>query len=244
MDFWRRGIGNGQIAEGDNIVFDGLISPYAQLFPDNPLSNAIRWNQLYNFHGKITKEEYQAMDFYAGSDAALRVGSLNGETLVGLYSRYGYIGEGLVGVASTTYLRKKFPNFYSPDFFGARARVYGKVSRCPSQHKVVAQAISIKTGITFVTDVYKKLYYLQIQKIQLPSRSEEKVCTLLGSPWAVTESENDQFLVQYTYVSDPKERRASIENIVQSPNWNHARIFFDDIESPSDQLGFKRNFIL
>jgi hypothetical protein len=84
MDLWRRGLGENVVGDGDQIVFDGLISPYSQLFPGDPMENAVRWNQLYAFQGKINNEEFQAMEFFAGSDAALRIGSLNGETLVGL----------------------------------------------------------------------------------------------------------------------------------------------------------------
>src|ERR1700722_146405 len=98
MDLWRRGLHENVVGDGDQIVFDGLISPFSQLFPGDPMENAVRWNELYSFQGKISSEEYQAMEFFAGSDAALRIGSLNGETLVGLYARYGFVGEGLVGV--------------------------------------------------------------------------------------------------------------------------------------------------
>jgi hypothetical protein len=55
---------------------------------------------------RISKDEYQAMDFYAGADVALRLKSLNGETAVGLYRRFGYIGEGLIGIVSKKYIGK------------------------------------------------------------------------------------------------------------------------------------------
>src|ERR1700694_365646 len=53
MDLWRRGLREKIVTEGDKIVFDGLISPYSQLFPGDPMENATRYNQLYSFHGKI-----------------------------------------------------------------------------------------------------------------------------------------------------------------------------------------------
>jgi hypothetical protein len=68
MDFWRRGIQEHLIEEDDHVVLDGLISPYTQLFPGNPMRNGTRWNPLYEFKGRISKDEYQAMDFYAGAD--------------------------------------------------------------------------------------------------------------------------------------------------------------------------------
>jgi len=74
MDLWCRGIQACVIEEGDSVRFDGLISPYTQLFPGDPFTNAQRWNNLYQFTGKISNAEYQSMEFFAGSDAALRIG--------------------------------------------------------------------------------------------------------------------------------------------------------------------------
>ena len=93
FDLWQRGIHCLNITYEDTIAFDGLLSPYIQLFPRDPYDNAVRWNSLYSFEGKIDAKEFSNLEFYAGSDETIRTGSLNGETLVGLYSRYGYIGE-------------------------------------------------------------------------------------------------------------------------------------------------------
>src|ERR1700734_197344 len=71
MDFWQRGLRGGLVEENDDIIFDGLLSPYTQLFPGNPMRNGTRWSALYEFEGKIDKDQYQAMDFYAGADVAL-----------------------------------------------------------------------------------------------------------------------------------------------------------------------------
>jgi hypothetical protein len=38
MDLWQRGIQGGVIDEEDRVRFDGLISPYTQLFPGDPLA--------------------------------------------------------------------------------------------------------------------------------------------------------------------------------------------------------------
>ena len=243
MDFWKRGIINKQIQEGDNIIFDGLISPYFQLFPDNPYNNATRWNRLYNFEGKINKEQYQAMEFYAGSDAALRTGSLNGESLIGLYNRYGFIGEGIIGIASTSYLLKEIKDFFSPDFYGIRAKIYGKLSRCPAQHGFIAQTIARNSGIDLPISDYRNLYHIHIHKIKLPNNANDRICSLLGSPWAVTSVKNDQYLVQYGYVSDPIERKDCINHIMNSKTWHNACVFFDDIISPSHDLSFKYKYI-
>jgi hypothetical protein len=243
MDLWRRGFHEKQAAEGDKIIFDGLISPYSQLFPGDPMDNASRYNQLYSFHGKISNEEFQAMEFFAGSDAALRISSLNGETLVGLYSRYGFVGEGLVGVVPTKLLLRAIPDFFHPTYFGAHARIYGRIAKCPSQHGFVAQAIARKSGIELDISNYKNTYYLQINKIAVTQRADLKTCSLLGSAWAVTEKDADQYLIQYGYLSEPAERKACNERIIDSRAWKRAKVFYDDLTSPSKELSFRRTFL-
>ncbi len=86
FDFWQRGIHHQSIEKEDSLAFDGLISPFIQLFPRDPYKNAVRWNGLYDFEGKISSQEFSKLEFYAGSDETIRTGSLNGETLVGLYT--------------------------------------------------------------------------------------------------------------------------------------------------------------
>jgi hypothetical protein len=242
MDFWKRGIQERLVDVDDNIVFQGLISPYTQLFPGNPMRNGSRWNALYEFNGKIDKEQYQAMDFFAGADVALRLKNLNGETVVGLYQRYGYVGDGIVGVIPTKYLLEKIPDFFQPDFFGVHARVYGKVARCPSAHFTAAQQIAAKAGVTLDKGEYKSLYHMDIGKVVVARKASEQTCTLIGSPWAVTANKRDQYLVQYGYISEPSERRQCIEKIQSSRAWKDARVFFDDVSNPSDELSFKKTF--
>lgn len=74
FDLWNRGIMSNNIQIDDNILFDGLISPYIQLFPRNPYENGKRWNSLYSFEGKINAKEYSKLEFYAGSDDTVRTG--------------------------------------------------------------------------------------------------------------------------------------------------------------------------
>jgi hypothetical protein len=243
MDLWRRGLHENVVGDGDQIVFDGLISPYAQLFPGDPMENATRWNQLYQFEGKISTEEYQAIEFFAGSDAALRIGSLNGETLVGLYARYGFVGEGLVGVVPTKLLLRAIPDFFHPSFFGVRARVRGRLARCPAQHGFVAQGIARKSGIEIDISHYKNIPYLQINRVSPARRAQDRVTSLLGSAWAVTDKEAEQYLVQYGYMSEPAELRQCNARILDSRAWKKARVFYDEISSPSPDLSFRRAFI-
>lgn len=243
MDFWKRGIDDGGLTVGDTIVFDGLISPYTQLFPGDPMRNGTRWNRLYEFEGKISREQYQAMEFFAGSDVCLRLKSLNGETVVGLYHRYGYIGDGVLGVVSTKYLRNALSDFFQPSFFGARARIYGEVCRCPSAHYAAAKDIAIKAGVPLDISRYRNLHYLKVSKIRLATKEKEKVCTLLGSSWAVTENKRDQYLVQYGYMSEKAEQQRCLDKIFSEKAWSQARVFFDDVAGPSEDLSFGKTFI-
>lgn len=205
FDFWQRGIHHNSVQRGDTIVFDGLLSPYIQLFPRDPYSNAVRWNTLYDFEGKINSKEFSKLEFYAGSDETIRTGSLNGETLIGLYNRYGYIGEGVLGVISTSYLLKHLPDFFNVNFWGCRARITGTLSYCPAQHGFVAQGMFSKVGLHLSTDQYKEIPYIKINSIKLYSNERDKISSLLGSPWAATDRDEEPYLVQYGYFSESLE---------------------------------------
>lgn len=243
MDLWQRGIRMGKLTTGDAIYFDGLLSPYTQLFPGDPLENAVRWNVLYNFSGKIDKAKYQAMEFFAGSDAALRIGSLNGESIVGLYDRYGFVGEGIVGVLPTKLLLRSLPDFFHPSFFGERVLVSARLSRCPAQHGFVAQSIAASAGIDLDISKYKDLWYLQINGLHKFRSSIDRTASLLGSPWAVTSSPSEQYLVQYGYMNNERELANCIHHITKADVWEQARVFFDDIKAPSQSLSFKAHYL-
>jgi len=243
MDLWQRGIQAGRLHEDEHVRFDGLISPYTQLLPGDPLSNAQRWNNLYKFMGSISSAEYQSMEFFAGSDAALRVGSLNGETIVGLYSRYGFIGEGIVGVVPTILIRKTVPDFFTPDFIGVRAIVKGRLARCPSQHAYVVQAIAQRAGIKFPLEGYRNTWYLKVDTIKPFRDSDASTVSLLGSIWAATEIPEEQYIVQYGYLTNKAERTACVEHLKGEGAWPSARVYCDDIDCPSPDLSFKRAFL-
>ena len=243
FDFWQRGIHHNTIQRGDAISFDGLISPYVQLFPRDPYSNAVRWNSLYNFEGKISSQEFSKLEFYAGSDETIRTGSLNGETLVGLYNRYGYIGEGLLGVASTTQLLKVIPDFFASPFWGCRARISGTVAYCPAQHGFVAQGMFAKAGLELKTDNYKEIPYIKINSIKLYKKDCDRISSLLGSPWAATDKANEPYLVQYGYFSNNIELNNCNNRIMSSSSWDSVKVFYDTLTSPSPSLSFSHNFI-
>lgn len=244
MDLWLRGIHNRTLGEDSNLLFDGIISPYTQLFPGDPFKNAQRWNQLYSFEGKISKYEYQAMEFFAGSDAALRVGSFNGETLVGLYGRYGFIGEGIIGIVPTSLIKKKIPYFFESPFYGARALLKATLSKCPSQLGYVAETIALKSGIDLRTRSYGDLWYLKIKDIDLFNKDHNKTISLLGSSWAVTERKSQQYLTQYGHFSDPTELHNCVKNIQKSNAWKSAQVYYDDLSCPNPELSFKYKYML
>jgi hypothetical protein len=242
MDIWARGIHAGKLNEGDDVIVDGLISPYAQLFPGDPAANAKRWNSLHSFPGKITSTQYQALEFFAGSDAALRIGGINGETLVGIYNRYGFVGEGMVGVVPTKLLLKAVPDIFDADFVGVYARMSGQIARCPSQHAFVARSIAASANMALDISKYKHLPYVQINSIK-PYTSPSKVTSsLLGSVWVATRQPSQQYLNEYGYFNNAKERQECVARLYQSKAWDKAAVYFDDIACPSENLSFKKLF--
>lgn len=243
FDFWQRGIHHNTIQSEDSITFDGLISPYIQLFPRDPYQNAVRWNSLYNFKGRINSQEFSTLEFYAGSDETIRTGSLNGETLVGLYNRYGYIGEGVLGVVPTKLLIKTIADFFAVSFWGCRAKVSGTLSYCPAQHGYVAQGMFAQAGLHLDTDLYKEIPYIKINSIKLYNKERDKISSLLGSPWAATGKKREPYLVQYGYISNDIELRNCNETIMKSSSWDSVKVFYDTLTSPSPALSFSHNFI-
>lgn len=199
---------------------------------------------MYSFQGKIDAKEFSNLEFYAGSDETIRTGSLNGETLVGLYSRYGYIGEGILGVVSTSYLLKHIPEFFSEDFYGKHVKITATLSTCPAQHGFIAQGMFQKAGLTLNTDQYKEIPYLKINSITLYRKEKDNICSLLGSPWAATAQDNEPYLVQYGYISNKNELNSCINQIVTSPSWNKVKVYYDAIKAPSPSLSFTNQFIL
>lgn len=244
IDLWHRGLGNNTVQEGDTVHIDGIISPYTQLFPGNPFNNAKRWNKLYEFDGKISKLELQTLEFSCGSDSALRLKNFNGESVVGIYHRYGFIGEGIIGIVPTNLIRKKIPSFFEGSFCAQRAIISGKLVKCPSQHGFIVNGIALKAGMPLREIDYKTLYYLQVNSISLITRPSKNTFSLLGTTWAVTEAKASQYLVSYGYLNNPTEKNDCNNKITSSPFWKKAKVFYDDIESPSNNLSFAKNFIL
>lgn len=244
FDLWKRGIMSNQVDIEDTILFDGLISPYIQLFPRNPYENGKRWNSLYSFEGKINVQQYSKLEFYAGSDDAVRTGSLNGETLVGLYARYGYIGEGFLGVVSTSTLLKCFPDFFNINFYGARVIVKGKLRKCPTQHYFIAKKMFESMNVPLAQEEYKDVLYLEINKITPFTRSKDNTCSLLGSPWAATDRDKEPFIVQYGYISNPEEMNTCYDNMRSSKSWDYIQVFYDALRSPSKEVSFTNKFML
>lgn len=244
FDLWNRGIMANSIQVDDSLLFDGLISPYVQLFPRNPYENGKRWNTLYSFEGKISAQQYSKLEFYAGSDDTIRTGSLNGETLVGLYARYGYIGEGFLGVIPTNVLLKTFPDFFNINFFGARVIAKGYLKKCPTQHYFIAKKMFDSMNVPLEQSEYKDVMYLEISKIIPFNKPHDKTCSLLGSPWAATDNNKEPFIVQYGYISNPEEMNSCYDNMRASKSWDKIQVFYDTLRSPTKDVSFTNKFIL
>ncbi len=244
MDLWKRGILENTIEDNDNVRLDCLISPYTQLFPGNPYNNARKWKEINNFNGTINSQEYKALEFFCSSDPALRIGSLNGETLVGLFQRFGYVGDGIIGVAPTSLIKKKISQFFHPSFYGARARVSGKISRCPSQHGFIAQGISSRAGVPFNFESYKNLWFLKINSISLYTAKGQRSTSLLGSCWTVGTKKDREYNLEYGYISNETERMECLSNLKNAKYWNKTKVYFDDLEVPDASLSFKKNYIV
>jgi hypothetical protein len=243
MDVWMRGIQPKKLQEGDPVTIDGLISPYAQLFPGDPAHNTKRWNSLHSFTGRISSTEYQALEFFAGSDAALRIGSLNGESIVGIYNRYGFVGEGLVGVAPTRLLLNSVPKIFDADFVGTHARISGYLARCPSQHALVAKSIAASANIDLDVTKYRDLPYIQINSVKPYCSPKLISSSLLGSVWMATNQPSEQYITEYGYFNNAKERQDCVAKLLQSKIWSKAAVYFDDIACPSKNLSFKQLFL-
>ena len=246
FDVWQRGIHCKTIQQDDKVKFEGVISPYVQLFPRDPYSNAVRWNSIYGEECKllaVSPSEFRTLEFYSGSDQAIRTGSLNGETLVGLYGRYGYIGEGILGVVSTTELKKSIPDFFEINFWGCHAEVIGILSYCPAQHGHVVQSMINKFGLPIKVDSYKEIPYIKITSIKVYKKEHEKIASLLGSSWAAKENNQDPFLVQYGYFSNPVERSDCNKHIITSKAWEEVRVFYDSLTTPNPSISFEKCFL-
>lgn len=243
LDFWMRGIQQGGAVEGDQVYIDGLISPYVQLFPGNPFGNAKKWRNMFAFEGKIDHEKYQAMEFLNGSDSSLRLRSLNGESLVGIFARYGYVGEGLLAVVPTKYILKIIPDFFHPEFYGKVARIGGRISRCPTQHGFVLQGIAAKSSVKVDISQYRELYYLQVNSISLKRKATDTTCSLLGSQWSLTDSKDQQYLLEYGHFNDRTELQNCTDSLRARPQWDRTRVYFDEMTAETKDVYFSKNFI-
>lgn len=242
QDLWYRGIMTKKVEEGDRISIEGSLSCFVQVFPGNPFNNAERWNHLYDFTGKIDNQAFQTLDFAAGSDSALRVGSVNGEAVVGIYNQYGYVGEGILGVVPNNTLLKAIPNALDERFIVKRVLIGGRLARCPSQHGFVIQSLCRKAGLNLKLPDYEKLWYVLIDWIKPFNKEDQKYVSLLGSPWAATGDKEHQYILTYGQMDNPEERKKCLKGIRSSPLWKKASVYYDDIECPSRDLSFKRMF--
>ena len=101
-----------------------------------------------------------------------------------------------------------------------------------------------KAGLKLNTDLYKEIPYIKINSIKIYNKEQDRICSLLGSPWAATSNVAEPYLVQYGYFSNPGEISNCIKNIMSSKSWDKVQVFYDALCSPSDSISFTKQFIL
>ena len=69
------------------------------------------------------------------------------------------------------------------------------------------------------------------------------MCSLLGTPWAVTNDIDEQYLLQYGYLDRPDELQICLSNIQRNQAWENVKVFFDDLKAPSDEIKFKKQYL-
>jgi hypothetical protein len=57
-----------------------------------------------------------------------------------------------------------------------------------------------------------------------------------------TQSPTQQYVAEYGYFSDAKEREECVARLYQSKAWKKAAVYFDDIACPTKDLSFKELF--
>jgi hypothetical protein len=116
------------------------------------------------------------------------------------------------------------------------------LARCPSQHAYVAQSIAASANIALDVKKYRDLPYIQINSVQPYSSPRQTTTSLLGSVWVATRQPSQQYITEYGYFNNAKERQDCLAKLYQSKAWEKAAVFFDDIACPSKELSFKRLF--
>jgi len=90
---------------------------------------------------------------------------------------------------------------------------------------------------------YRNTWYLKIDAVHPWRDPLGGTVSLLGSVWAATEVPQEQYLVQYGYLTNKAERKACVAHLKQDRAWKRARVYFDDIECPSRELSFKHAYL-
>lgn len=241
-DFWYRGIVNNTISINDKVKIDCLLSPYSQLFPGSPFINGVKWNLLYtnDVDADIRNNLAQTLSFYINSDLVLRMKSIADRSIVGLYDRYGYAGDGLIGIIPEKLLLSCLPAFYSMNYWGARVVVEGVVRQCPAEHLVIVKDLAQKGSINIDSINYHETLYLDIQKIHLFNKDKDKTSTLTGTVWAVTLNEEKMYEVRYGYLNNSFEMNKNISELLKLPE---ILVFGDDVAAKANST-FSRMFLI
>lgn len=230
MDFGARGYNANIIHTYDTVKIDCLLSPYTQLFPNNPFNNATRWNKLYTNDINIDakNETMQILSFYIGSDHALRIKNWADKVVVGLYNRYGYIGDGLLATVSKRYLMNTIPDFDKRGFYGCRVMITGVLHHCPIEHINFIKDIAEKANLFIDFSKMDNIPYIEISKIKTFNKDKDKTTSLLGTQWAATNNINEPFIVPYGQFDNPFELNYCLNNLLKNKD---IQLFFDEYET-------------
>ena len=241
MDFWYRGVNLRESAYGDTVVIDCQISPYTQLFPCNPFTNGIRWNKLYSngLSSQIKQQPMETIAFYVSSDLAIRTQPIGDFSVIGLYERYGYIGEGILASIESKKLLSIIPDFYDIDYWGSYVRVTGVTGRFPVEHSIVIQDIAKRANLKVNFERFSTLPCIRITNIKCLGR-HKRTCTLLGSPWVATTDDDQPFQVRYGYFSSSFELESCLSELEQISNIS---VYFDDFRILKNKQSFSEQFM-
>lgn len=238
LNLWHDGLNSNKIKDGDKVYLNCQISPYLQLFPNNPFNNARRWNKLYEstIDVDIKKQPMSTVAFYIGSDMTIRYYKFGKYSVVGLYEQYGDIGQGILGRIETNKLLKLIPQFYDLRFVGAYASISGKISRYSTEHAFLISKIANEAHLNINFDTLTELPFVDITNISI----KPKPTTLVGTPWCATTDYDDPFIVRYCQFDNESELCQCIDELNKTQN---ITAYFDEIRKPKQNIHTLKNFM-
>lgn len=240
MDLWYRGIIMNQVKTNDKVRIKCQISPYTQLFPNNPYQDANRWNQLYADNSKLdtANKEMHTIAFYIASDMAIRIFPKGSTCVVGLYEQYGYIGEGFIATIDKKLLNQIIPDFYNSNYCGNYVSIIGELDIGSAEHISIVSSLTKRGNLNINFDKLKSIPFIKIEKVKV-IKSNKKCTSLLGTPWVATTNPNKPFAVRYCYFNNSLELNNCIDELAKTRNIS---VFFDDLRN-IDSRAFSEKYM-